>query len=147
MTKYVVDTNLYIRAYRNLADAEALKRFSSANARGLYLSSVVLHELMFGAASPEKAEELSREVVRPFRRTHRTVTPSHDAWLRAGNLLAQLAWKEGLERGTVPRSLVNDILLAASCREHGLTLVTENTRDFRRIQKRMKFEFVPPWPT
>jgi predicted nucleic acid-binding protein len=144
--KYVLDTNLYVRAYRNLDHAEALKRFSSTNARGLYLSSVVLHELMFGAASPQKAEELMKEILRPFRRTHRTVTPSHDAWLRAGNLLAQFAWEEGLERGTVPRSLVNDVLLAASCREHGLTLVTENARDFRRIRKRMKFEFVAPWP-
>jgi tRNA(fMet)-specific endonuclease VapC len=146
VTRYVLDTNLYVRAFRNVADAEALQRFYDANVRGLYLSSVVLHELMFGASSPRKSEELLREVARPFRRTGRTVTPSHDAWIKAGNLLAEFAWNEGLERGTVPRSLVNDVLLAASCREQGLTLVTENERDFRRIQKRMKFEYVLPWP-
>jgi predicted nucleic acid-binding protein len=38
------------------------------------------------------------------------------------------------------------VLLALSCRESGICLVTANTRDFARIRRHADFEFVPPWP-
>jgi predicted nucleic acid-binding protein len=41
---------------------------------------------------------------------------------------------------------VNDVLLAMSCRESGVVLVTANVRDFERIAKVTKFAFVAPWP-
>jgi hypothetical protein len=40
----------------------------------------------------------------------------------------------------VSRSFVNDILLAMSCREAGVVLVTENVRDFARIAEVRAFD-------
>lgn len=75
------------------------------------------------------------------------VVPSRQAWSRAAEIIAQLARDEGLDRRTLPAGFANDVLIAASCREHGLTLITENVRDFARIQNRMAFEYVVPWPS
>ena len=37
-------------------------------------------------------------------------------------------------------------LLYGSCREHGITLVTRNDRDFAKIARVLAFDFVPAWP-
>jgi len=46
----------------------------------------------------------------------------------------------------VSKSFGNDVLLALSCREAGLVLVTDNRRDFERIARVAPFDFVDPWP-
>lgn len=148
MTRYVFDTNLYIRAWRNPgAEGEELNRFYRSRLVATYLSSVVLHELLIGADNPRMARDLVVGLAAPFKRTKRIVAPSHSAWTQAAESIRQLARHDGLDRRTLPRGFVNDALIAASCRENGLTLITENARDFSRIQKRMKFEFVAPWPS
>ncbi len=44
------------------------------------------------------------------------------------------------------RSLISDVLLAASCKEVGVTLVTHDA-DYRVIGRRLKgFGFVKPFP-
>jgi predicted nucleic acid-binding protein len=147
VTRYLVDTNLYIRAFRNVAAAAELRRFYAANAPACYLSSVVLHELLLGAGGPDQARAISREVAKPFRRTARLVTPSASAWRASAETVARLAWEEGMDRRSMPRSFVNDVLIAACCREEGLTVVTENRRDFLRIQRLVDFRFLAPWPS
>lgn len=147
MTRYVLDTNLYIRAFRGVEAADELRRFAAAVSPVLYLSSVVMHEVLVGASGPEKMQEIQRHLVKPFRRTQRVVTPTASAWRAAADAIAMLAWEDGLDRRTLPRSFVNDALIAASCREDGLTLVTENGRDFARIRRVLDFAFVPPWPS
>ncbi|MFW6201311.1 MAG: hypothetical protein ACOC8B_01920 [Gemmatimonadota bacterium] len=54
--------------------------------------------------------------------------------------------EEKVEIRRVPKSFVHDVLLALSCRESGVVLVTGNGGDFERIQRYVPFEFVPPWP-
>lgn len=147
MTKYVLDTNLYIRAYRSHPDAEALRSFYRAHNPVTYLSSVVLHELLVGATTPARAREIREEIASAFHRTKRVVTPSGEAWTQAAEIVAQLGWSNALDRTSIPRGFINDVLIAASCREHGLTLVTENMKDFRRIRQRLTFDFVAPWPS
>lgn len=112
-----------------------------------HLSSVVFHELLRGANTSAVSRDLAGSFARPFVRTKRVLVPSHSAWTRAAEVIAQLTWHDGLDRGNLPAGFANDVLIAASCRESGLTLITENERDFRRIQKRLKFEFVAPWPS
>ena len=46
----------------------------------------------------------------------------------------------------VPRSFAFDILLAYSCRENGIVLVTGNIRDMERISKAFSFEYTVPFP-
>lgn len=146
MTKYVLDTNLYVRAFRNESDAAELERFYSGFAPAVFLSSVVVHEILVGARTPQKRRQVEERMARPFRRTKRIVTPSHGAWQEAGTSLARLAAAEGLDLRRVPKSFVNDVLLAASCRESGMVLVTDNAADFHRIRPYIRFDFAEPWP-
>lgn len=147
MRKYALDTHLYVRAFRERAAAEALERFYVSFAPVAYLSSVVLHELLAGAATAAKMKQIHEHMARPFGRSGRIVTPSHGAWEASGAALARLAREEGLEVRRVPKSFVHDLILAASCREAGVTLITENTRDFARIARVIPLRFVAPWPT
>lgn len=146
MTKYILDTNLYIRAYRDRGAAAELERFYAAFTPASHLSSVVLHELLTGATTPAKAQQIQEEIARPFKRTGRVVAPSAPAWEISAGILTRLAHEGGLDLRRVSKSFVNDILLAVSCREAGATLITENERDFARIGKVVRFAFVPPWP-
>jgi len=75
------------------------------------------------------------------------VTPSFRAWQMSGDVLARLAQNERLDLGRVTKAFGNYILLALSCREAGMTVVTRNTRDFARIQRVVPFPFLAPWPT
>lgn len=146
MTKYLIDTNLYIRAIRDIEAGKALREFSLQFAPHLYISSVVLQELSMGATSVRKLAQVEADVVRPFERRGRIVTPSHEAWKQTGRVLASLKREEAVEVARLPKSFVNDVLLGCSCREAGVTLITENRGDFERIEKRVRFGFVAPWP-
>jgi predicted nucleic acid-binding protein len=144
--KFAADTNLYVLASRNPADAELLKRFYRAFVPRLYLSSIVLHELLVGAQNDAMLRRIHRDIARPFDRTGRIFTPSHGSWTEAGKALAKLAEMGYVDRSALPRSFINDVLLAACCREAGITLVTQNIRDFTRIKHVLAFDFVAPWP-
>jgi predicted nucleic acid-binding protein len=144
--RYVLDTNLFIDAFRNPAENEALQRFHAAFGPFELFSAVVGHELRAGVLSVEDRRQLDRHVLAPFARRGRIVVPTYRTWMRAAEALPVLAKVQGLRIPQCSRAFANDILLAASCREVGATLVTRNDRDFRRIQKVMSFRFVPPWP-
>jgi predicted nucleic acid-binding protein len=62
-------------------------------------------------------------------------------------VLAELVRRDGLELARASKALGNDILLALSCREAGLVLITDNQRDFVRIARIVRFRFTSPWPT
>jgi predicted nucleic acid-binding protein len=89
---------------------------------------------------------LEKRVLAPFARRGRMLVPTEKAWQDSGDVLAGMSRKEGLEIGKVPKSFGNDILLALSCREAGMVLVTENIRDFKRIAQVAPCEYVKPWP-
>jgi predicted nucleic acid-binding protein len=144
--KYVLDTNLFIRAFREPGANAELIRFHAAFAPFEYLSVVVAHELRAGVRRPADRSRLEREVFGVFTRRNRVLTPSARAWEQAGDVLAELARREGLEVAKVPRSFGNDVLLALSCREAGMILVTANLRDFDRIRRVVAFEYTAPWP-
>jgi predicted nucleic acid-binding protein len=143
--KYVLDTQLFISAFRDPAANEALQQFHRAFAPFEHLSVIVAQELRAGVrASDRKA--LERHVLKVYERANRTITPSTDAWHRSGNLFAAMARKEGLQIARVSKAFANDVLLALSCREAGCVLVTDNERDFQRIRRFVPFEFTAPWP-
>jgi predicted nucleic acid-binding protein len=66
--------------------------------------------------------------------------------MHAAQALAALAEAERVTAAQYSRAFANDILISASCREVGATLVTRNHRDFERIQKVLAFRLVSPWP-
>lgn len=145
--KYALDTNCFIHGFRSPAGIAALQQFHRLFAPFEYLSVIVAQELRAGSRTAAERRKLERHVLAPFVRTGRVLTPSPQAWHDSGDLLGELVRREGLELGRITKAFGNDILLALSCRESGVVLVTENTRDFARIAKLAPFEFVAPWPT
>jgi predicted nucleic acid-binding protein len=144
--KYVLDTNCYIDASRDPEVLRQLTRFSSWSAPGLFLSSVVASELRAGAGSWKARKKLEEDVLGPFVRRRRVLTPTAAAWDALGLTLATLREKEGLQLAQVRRSFAFDILVAYSCRQSGAVLVTGNARDMERIRRVFTFEYVAPYP-
>ena len=144
--KYIVDTQLFIGAFRDQRSKDALKGFHFAFAPFEYLSVIVAQELRAGVKGRVERTALERNVLGVFERTNSVITPSADAWHRSGDVLAAMAAEEGLELSRVSKAFGNDILLAISCRESGCILITENERDFARIRRFVAFDYMQPWP-
>lgn len=128
MSKYVLDTQMLIRAGRDHYEAERMDEFLSASV--VYLSSVVAKEMMSGAHENE-LRGLKRRMFTPLEKVGRVITPTHRAWKDAGRILYNLrsaGWK-------ITSSLTNDVLIAVSATQVGATLVHDNARDFNAIQR------------
>lgn len=145
--KYALDTNCFINGFRTPAAVSELQQFHRLFAPFEYLSVVVAQELRAGVRTAADRRKLDRHVLQPFARSGRMLTPSTEAWEESGDVLAELVQREGVELARVSKAFGNDILLALSCREAGVVLVTDNTRDFARIARITPIEFVAPWPT
>jgi predicted nucleic acid-binding protein len=143
--RFILDTNCYVDASRDGRAALELEEFSAAAAPQIYLSAVVASELRAGAGA--HGRRLERELIGPFKRRERIVTPTGAAWATLGNTLATLRAREGLLLKTVPRSFILDILLAYSCRESGAVLITRNLDDMKRIARVFRFDFTAPYPS
>ena len=146
MPKYVLDTNVYIAANRDRRAAEELVGFYAANLPFTYLHATVAQELMLGGVDTSGRRQVRDAYLRPFERRGRLIVPSYQAWIRSGELVATLVQRGVLSPGGFTRSFLNDALLAASCREEGLTLITANTRDFAQLRQIERFEYLAPWP-
>jgi predicted nucleic acid-binding protein len=145
--KYVLDTNLYIGAIRD-SDKEAdLDAFLERNAPVTYMSAVVMQELRAGAITDACARALDKGIFEVFERRGRVAGPSVPSFKECGRILAALFRQDGVPFKERPRSLVNDILIALTCRENGMTLLTEDD-DFKIIRPFVRgFSFLAPWPT
>lgn len=146
MRKYALDSNCYIDAIREPVALVALEAFTAREAPRLYLSAVVAAELRAGARTSRDRRQLEENVLAPFVRRGRILTPSGAAWDALGLTLAQLRAEGALDLASVPRGFVFDVLIAFSCREAGVVLITRNARDMERIRAVFRFEFVAPFP-
>jgi predicted nucleic acid-binding protein len=144
--KLVLDSNCFIEASRNDAANAAYELFAAQAAPRLYLSSVVAAELRAGTIDAAELKQLEDEVLAPYQRRGRIVTPSANAWDALGTTLATLVRNEGLQLKTTPRSFIFDILIAYSCREIGGILVSANSRDLAHIARVFAFDLVLPYP-
>lgn len=146
MDRWVLDTNIYIWALRDRQRLADLKRFRVRARARLWLHAIVALELRAGAVTTAHGEALEN-LLKIYTDHDRVVVPSFDAYQQAGRIIATLALKERFPLSDAPRSFVNDTILAASCREAGALLVTENTRDFITIQRHLKgFRFQAEFP-
>jgi predicted nucleic acid-binding protein len=146
VTKFVLDTNIFVRADRDAEWAEELAAFYLAFLPATFLHAVVVQELLLGAVDARRGRALYEGYVAPFEERHRVVTPSYAAWRRSGHVVATLVQRRRLSPGGFSRSFLNDVLLAVSCREAGVVLITANEADFGRIRAVEPFRFVAPWP-
>jgi predicted nucleic acid-binding protein len=130
--KYVLDTNVYIRAIRDADARVELAEWQRRRAPHLHQHAVVVAELLVGARDQATWNRWHARWVAPAERIGRVIVPGYGAWLRASRIVSRLA-----ERGspaTTP-SFFNDCLLAATAREEGFRIVTHNVADFERIAR------------
>ena len=144
--KYALDTNIFIDAFRSEQAQSEVFTFLGYALPFIYLSAVVMQELAAGARNADVARDLQDGVFRPFERRRRVFAPSVAAFAQSGRALAAVAAEEGWQTLEEKPSLLNDALIAASCREHGVTLITKDA-DFARLAPFVRgFRYAAPWP-
>jgi predicted nucleic acid-binding protein len=144
--KYTLDTNIYIEGFRSAGAQVEVFAFLNRALPFTYMSAVVMQELAAGARSADAARNLQRGVFDPFERRRRVFAPSSAAFATSGRVLAAVAASEGWQLLDEKPSLLNDALIAASCREQGITLITKDA-DFKRLSPFVRgFRYAAPWP-
>ncbi|MBS0409518.1 MAG: type II toxin-antitoxin system VapC family toxin [Proteobacteria bacterium] len=123
MLRYMLDTNLCIRVLRD-RPPELRARFN-AEADGLCLSTIVLTELLHGAAKSARPDHNRREVER-FAARMEVLAFDSDAAGHAADIRASLE-RRGLKIGPY------DLLIAGHARSRGLVVVTGNLGEFARV--------------
>ena len=143
---FTLDTNIFIDGFRR-EDAQAeVFAFLERALPFTYLSAVVMQELAAGARTTAAARDVQQGVFEPFERRRRVFAPSASAFVESGRILAAVAAREGWRLLDEHPSLLNDALVAASCREQGITLITKDG-DFTRLAPFVKgFRYAAPWP-
>jgi tRNA(fMet)-specific endonuclease VapC len=123
--RFLLDTNICIYIRRK-KPAEVLRRFRTLKAGEVALSVITFGELMYGAeksAQRAAALELLRELAQelPVMGLPETAAESY------GTIRAELERKEQMIGN-------NDLWIAAHAKAAGLTLVSNNEREFRRVR-------------
>ncbi len=123
MLKYLLDTNIVIYVIKQ-RPIEVLAMFNKQHNR-MAVSAITLAELVHGA---EKSQFPTRnlEVVEDFCSRLITLPYGDTAAYHYGSIRAALE-KTGQTIG------VNDLHIAAQARSQGLTLVSNNLREFERV--------------
>jgi predicted nucleic acid-binding protein len=137
MPSALFDTSIYISALRE-GDISVLGARWLAPNTPVWLSSVVLEELYAGVHDPYRhlVERLERE----FDGIDRILVPNLTDWTQTGRVLSRLAAKyhyEPIGRGR----LTNDALIATSSGRQGITVITANERDYRRLAEFRPFQW------
>ena len=132
---YLLDSNVYIRAFRELAFGAELQDFHRRNLPRLVLSAVVAAELLVGAQRPDRERGLRR-----------LLTPAWSTWELVARLDQSLRRRAATRTRLEQRSFLHDMLIAASAREVGATIITNNVADFTLIARHVDIAFVQPFP-
>jgi predicted nucleic acid-binding protein len=145
-TPFVIDTNVYVYAEREPEVRAALRGFLQATSERVVVSTVVLHELLVGAADRKTRTAIERAVLTPFARRLRLLETSAGVWREAAGITRALRADGGYAGSLALPSFHRDILIAASVRSVGATLVTTNARDFDIIAKVHGVRYVTRFP-
>ena len=124
MLRYMLDTNLCIRVLRDRP--QSIRPRFNAEADGLCMSTIVLTELLHGAAKSARPVE-NRTAVERFADRVAVLPFDADAAAHAGDVRATLE-REGRSIGGY------DVLIAGHARSRGLVVVTGNLGEFQRVQ-------------
>lgn len=143
---YVVDTNLYIRALQDPTFARRFDAFQEAALPQLWVSAVVAFEVAVGARDEKRAADYERWMLRPFRTRDRVLAPGAQTWRVVARMDRAIRALGGFEAKLGQRSFLNDMLIAASCRQLGATLVTANRADYELINRVIGFRFITHFP-
>ena len=143
MPGILFDTSVYISALRQGDAALLLSRRASrkgeAQDRPLWLSVVVLEELLVGARD-RRMKKLLSHLERDFERAGRLLVPLQSDWTASGQVLALIGEKYGYEEVGRAR-MTNDALIAMSAARQGITVLTINDDDYRKIAEFRPFDW------
>lgn len=123
MLRYLLDTNLCIRVLRDRP--LGLRERFNTHADALCISTIVLTELLHGAAKSDRPEHNRREVER-FAAKLDVLTFDAAAADHAADIRAVLE-RSGRSIGGY------DLLIAGHARSRGLIVVTGNLAEFQRV--------------
>jgi tRNA(fMet)-specific endonuclease VapC len=123
MLKYMLDTNICVYVLKNYPP-NLRGRFAHLTNR-LCISAITLGELCYGAEKSARRSE-NLEEVDAFAERIEVLAFSADAARHFGQIRAELE-RTGTRIGS------QDLLIGAHARSEGLTLVTNNRREFDRI--------------
>ena len=130
---YVLDTNIYIEALRSPAFATILAAWEQRMLVRLWVSSVVVFEVLLGAHGLKQAADYERRLLAPFQRRRRVLQPDLPAWRMAAATIRKLESRRQYAQKLRQRRFLCDLLIAASCRSVGATLITANASDFALV--------------
>lgn len=143
MPGILFDTSVYISALRrgdiSILSSRRAARRGEAKARPLWLSVVVLEELLVGASDRRMKKFLSH-LERNFERAGRLLVPLQSDWTVSGQVLALIGEKYGYEAVGRAR-MTNDALIATSASRNGIVVQTFNDDDYRMIAEFRPFEW------
>lgn len=138
MPKVVIDSDLYIDFLRSGLFEDRIRGIYSFRRGDVFFSSVVAEELLQGAVDAEGRQNVV-DLLTPFEKVRRLITPTHRDWVDAGDILSGLRRKKALHTKTP--GLINDTLIAVSARRAGAIVYTSNQRDFKLIAQIKNFRF------
>ena len=124
MLKYMLDTNIAIYVIKR-RPVDALNKFNQ-HADQLCISSITMAELMHSVEKSAKSDHNLRQV-EDFMSRLIVLEYGNKAAAHYGNIRAMLEYK-GIPIG------VNDLHIAGHARSEGLTLVTNNLKEFDRVE-------------
>ncbi len=121
---YLLDTNICIFAIKNKPEI-VLKRIQENFTQGIYISSLTVAELEFGVENSQKIEQ-NRFALLKFLSIFNILNFDDSDAVDYGILKADLK-KQGKIIGPI------DMLLASQALNKNLILVTNNTKEFERV--------------
>lgn len=124
MTTYLLDTDIAIELLRG-RNVHVTEQLASRNRNAVFLSTVTVAELMFGALRSRKSQE-GIVKCRQFCSAFQLVELDQEAGERSGVIRADL-------EGRGERIGAYDVLIAGIALARGYVLATHNVREFRRV--------------
>jgi len=143
MAGIVFDTSVYISAIRRgdaaNFDLRRASRLGTQISQPLWLSAVVLSELLIGAIDRTARRHLL-EMEKEFVRLGRLLVPQQSDWRFSGEVLSLIGQHSGYEQVRRAR-MTNDALIAMSVARKGFVVLTKDSQDFEQIAKFRPFKW------
>jgi tRNA(fMet)-specific endonuclease VapC len=123
---YLLDTNVLSELLKKRPEPLVLEKLRATPPRSLATSAVCVTELRYGAARHPQGTRLWDRIAREVLARIRILPFGEAEAIRAGDLLG------ALESSGTPIG-IEDVLIGATALQENLTVVTRNSRHFRRI--------------
>ena len=121
---YLLDTNICIYLIKR-RPREVLERFRQHSPRDVAISTITLFELEYGVEKG-RYRQRSKDALAKFLLPLNLIDPDPSSAIEAAVIRAQLE-KKGISIGPY------DLLIAGLAQSRGMTLVTNNIKEFERV--------------